>query len=222
MCQRRQVSACSTDPRAGTTGWIPRIQQRQQHLDHGRLHAAEALGEHVRPQQQHRAHFRLGQGIAHAARMAPHQVALQRLHLARFDASHRTACRSRCSRRRPSRRVPAVHRRRRATRGCAATPPDRAPRRADPRRPGRFHREKEADQKAKAGMTSPKSRVQAGGFSVQRSPTHPLRSPAKPPQAPSPATPSPHTRRCTGSKESAEQKRGESRSGPPAIPAAPE
>ena len=60
-----------------------RVEHRHQQFRHLRAHAAAALGQHVRAQQQHAAHLGLAQRLAHAAAVAAHQVLLQRRHLIR-------------------------------------------------------------------------------------------------------------------------------------------
>src|SRR6476620_9893226 len=62
------------------------LQQRDQCFDHKRSRATESSGEHVRAQQQHRSRFSFRERIAQTAGVTPHQVQLQLLQLALFDA----------------------------------------------------------------------------------------------------------------------------------------
>ena len=57
------------------------VQQATSSLQQFQRHAAQSLRQHIRAQQQHRPHFCLGQRLAQPARMAAHQVALQRLQI---------------------------------------------------------------------------------------------------------------------------------------------
>ena len=66
-----------TDPCQGMTGCTPRSSSSHSRSAEQRAHAGLAGGQHRRPQQQHPAHDRAGQRLAHAGGMAAHQVALQ-------------------------------------------------------------------------------------------------------------------------------------------------
>ena len=53
------------------------IEQRHQQLNQSRTAAAEALGQHIGAQQQHRTRLGLAQWLAHPSGVAAHQIGLQ-------------------------------------------------------------------------------------------------------------------------------------------------
>ena len=67
-----------TDPRDGTSGCTPRVEQRDQRVERLEPDAGEALRQHVRAQRHRRAHGADRQRLADAGRVAAQQVELQR------------------------------------------------------------------------------------------------------------------------------------------------
>ena len=68
-----------TEPRDGTRGWTPRVEQRDQRVERLDADAGEALRQHVRAQRHRRAHGARRQRLADAGGVAAQQVELQRL-----------------------------------------------------------------------------------------------------------------------------------------------
>ena len=66
-----------TEPRDGTTGWTPLVQQRDQQFERLDADAGEPLRQHVGAQRHHRAHDGHRQRFADAGRVTAQQVQLQ-------------------------------------------------------------------------------------------------------------------------------------------------
>ena len=72
-----------TEPRLGTSGCTPRVEQREQRLERLDANAGEALRQHVRAQRHRRAHGAHRQRLADAGGVAAQQIQLQRGELRR-------------------------------------------------------------------------------------------------------------------------------------------
>ncbi len=75
-----------TEPRDGTTGCTPAVEQLEQALEQRLAHARVAARQGVGAQQQHAAHLVLGERLAHAGGVREHQPLLQGLEVRGVDA----------------------------------------------------------------------------------------------------------------------------------------
>ena len=84
--QRREVARTRRrEPCAGTTGWMPELEEVEQPVDEQRPAAAVAERERVRPQQEHRPDDLARERRADARRVAHQEVLLEPLGVGRGD-----------------------------------------------------------------------------------------------------------------------------------------